>query len=89
MTTNRISRRRVATLIAGGAAVAGSAAIGPAAAYQGNMDRALASLQAALIALREATPNKGGHRERAIALVENALAETQSGIAYANANGGG
>lgn len=34
------------------------------------MERALSSLYEALGSLREATPNKGGHRENAIQLVQ-------------------
>ena len=60
-----------------------------ARAEQGNMDRALASLQDALRSLREATPNKGGHRENAIQLIEQAIAQVNEGIRFANDHGGG
>ena len=36
-----------------------------------------------LRSLREATPDKGGHRERAIALIQEAMGEVQAGIDYA------
>ncbi len=39
--------------------------------------------------LRDSTPNKGGHRERAMELVRQAMAETQAGIEFANMHGGG
>ena len=51
-------------------------------AAQPNMESALGSLQAARAELQKATPNKGGHRERAIGFVNSAIAETEAGIAY-------
>ena len=60
-----------------------------AEAYQGNMERALSALYEALGSLREATPNKGGHRENAIQLVQQAISETQAGVDYADEHGGG
>ena len=85
-----LSRRQVAVLAAGGAA-AGLVAVSatPAAAYQGNMERAVSSLYAALASLRESTPNKGGHREKAMQLVQQAIQETEAGIDFADAHGGG
>lgn len=59
------------------------AATGSASAEQGNMDRALADLQAALRSLREATPDKGGHKANAIGLIEQAMAEVRAGINFA------
>ena len=61
----------------------------PAEAYQGNMERALAALGAALQSLQAATPNKGGHRERAMRLIEHAMGEVQAGIDFAYQHGGG
>jgi hypothetical protein len=58
-------------------------------AYQGNMERALTSLQQALESLRESTTNKGGHRARAMDLVRQAIAETQAGVEFADEHGGG
>jgi len=54
-----------------------------ALAAQPNMQAALGSLQAARAELVKATANKGGHRERAIGFVDQAIAETRAGIAYA------
>jgi hypothetical protein len=54
-----------------------------ASAAQPNMQNALGSLQAARAELLKATPNKGGHRERAIGFVDSAIAETRAGINYA------
>jgi len=61
----------------------------PAEAYQGDMERALPALSAALGSLKAATPNKGGHRERAIHLVEGAMGEARAGIDFAYRRGGG
>lgn len=84
------TRRGVAALAAGGAfAAALAVSARPAAAYQGNMERAMGSLYEALASLREATPNKGGHRERAIELIQQALNQVQQGIEWADEHGGG
>ena len=77
---------RIATAAAAGSALALSAL--PAAAYQGNMERALSALEAASGSL-QATPNKGGHRERAMRLIERAMGEVQAGINFAYQHGGG
>lgn len=53
-----------------------------ATAAQPNMQAALGSLQAARAELVRSTPNKGGHRERAIGFVDSAIAETRAGISY-------
>ena len=53
------------------------------------MERALSALGAALGSLQAATPNKGGHRERAIRLIERAMGEVQAGIDFAYRHGGG
>jgi hypothetical protein len=58
-------------------------------AYQGNMERALSALGAAMESLQAATPNKGGHRERAMRLIEHAMGEVQAGIDFAYQHGGG
>ncbi|MDI4655059.1 hypothetical protein [Xanthobacter autotrophicus] len=79
--SSRRALLRLATLAAGGAMVAASAQ--GAQAYQGNMERAIGELETALRSLREATPDKGGHRERVIALIQEAMGEVQAGIDYA------
>jgi hypothetical protein len=68
----------VACLVGG--AVAGATI---AFAAQPHMTNALGSLQAARAELVRAEANKGGHRERAIGLVDQAIAETRAGIAFA------
>jgi len=87
----KISRRGFATTAAIGVATIGllGASAQSARAYQGNMERALASLHDALASLRESTANKGGHRARAMDLVRQAIAETQAGVEFADEHGGG
>lgn len=62
-----------------GAAVASGVAI----AQQPNMQNALDSLLSAQSSLQMAAPNKGGHRDRAIGLVNQAIEEVRLGIAFA------
>jgi hypothetical protein len=87
----KMTRRSFAATAATGVAAIGllGASAKSADAYQGNMERALGSLQEAFGSLRDSTPNKGGHRERAMELVRQAIAETQAGIEFANMHGGG
>lgn len=56
---------------------------GRASADQSNMQNAKADLNAALEDLRMAESNKGGHKERAMGLINQALIEVQLGIDYA------
>lgn len=65
-----------------GLVVATSMGVGYALAQQPHMDAALHMLQSARAELEAATPNKGGHREQAIALVDQAIAKVREGIAY-------
>jgi hypothetical protein len=60
-----------------------SMGVGYALAQQPHMDTALRLLQDARHELDAAEPNKGGHRERAIALVDQALGQVRDGIAFA------
>jgi hypothetical protein len=47
------------------------------------MTATVALLQSARTELAAATPNKGGHRERALGLIDQALSEVRAGIAFA------
>ena len=87
----KFTRRGFAVTAATSLAAIGllGATVRSADAYQGNMERAVGSLHEALQSLQESTPNKGGHRERAIDLIRQAIAETQAGIDFANQHGGG
>ena len=77
--------RRTMLRITGLGAVAAALAVSAdeAIAYQGNMERALGQLGGALRSLRQATPDKGGHKANAIGLIEQAMGEVQAGIDYA------
>jgi hypothetical protein len=66
-----------------GVIIATSFGIGYAIGAQPHMEAALGLLQNARGELQAAEPNKGGHRERAIGLVDQAIVETRNGIAFA------
>jgi len=55
---------------------------GQLSAAQPHMQAALSHLRQARTSLDRATPDKGGHRERAIALVNQAIEQVEAGIAY-------
>jgi hypothetical protein len=88
MSEAKRTRREIVKLAAGGAAAASvlSASAIPAEAYQGNMHRALAELRAARASLESATANKGGHRTRAIALIDQAIEQVRLGALFANSH---
>ncbi len=54
--------------------------IGEALAAQPHMTAALSDLRAARAELNAAMHNKGGHRETAIGLVDQAMSEVKAGI---------
>jgi len=54
---------------------------------QRNMKQALSSLQEAQRFLQRATPDKGGHRMKALELVQQAIRESQRGIDYDRTHG--
>jgi hypothetical protein len=66
-----------------GAAIATSMGIGYAIGAQPHMNESIAFLQSARGELQASTPNKGGHRERAIGLIDQAIGEVRAGIAFA------
>ena len=53
---------------------------------QPKMQAALGALQRADASLQKASPNKGGHRERAIELVRQAMGAVDTGMRYAAAH---
>ena len=80
------TRLAAVALIAAGAG-AGTMYIGAGEAgaeTQPHMRAALGSLQNARSQLQAATADKGGHRAKAIGLVNSAIAEVQRGIAFDN-----
>jgi hypothetical protein len=80
------SRRELGLLAAGGVVAAGViAGAKPAAAeQQREMERARAALNDAIQFLRAASDNKGGHKIKAMELIQNAIAEVDAGIEYAD-----
>jgi hypothetical protein len=66
-----------------GSAIATSLGIGYAIGAQPHMEQTLALLQSARTELARAEPNKGGHRERALALIDQAAEQVRAGIAFA------
>ena len=66
-----------------GAAIAASMGIGYAIGAQPHMGETVTLLQSARAELVQATPNKGGHRERALGLIDQAIGEVRAGIAFA------
>jgi hypothetical protein len=75
-----LSTSALVTLLACGG---GSAVVRPAGAGQPRMEEARTHLAEAKSALESAEANKGGHRERAIGLVDQAIAEVDQGIEFA------
>lgn len=66
-----------------GVALAGGAVVTSAVAYQGDMEAALEQLRGARASLERAVPNKGGHREAAMGLIDQAIVQVKEGIAFA------
>lgn len=66
-----------------GVAIALGVGIGYAIGAQPHMTASITLLQSARTELQAATPNKGGHRERGLALIDQAIAEVRAGIAFA------
>ena len=83
MTEITASRRNVLRLAGGAVAASAALSATEALAYQGNMERALSSLNSSLASLREATSDKGGHKAKAAQLIQQAIGEVQAGIDYA------
>ena len=66
-----------------GVAIAASMGIGYAIGAQPHMEASIGLLQSARTELAAATPNKGGHRERALGMIDQAIGEVRAGIAFA------
>jgi hypothetical protein len=78
-----IARRGLVAMALGITLAAGVLIGEAAAAYQSHMHAALDALRTARSELVQSTPNKGGHRETAIRLVNQAIDETRAGIEFA------
>ena len=78
-----VSRPRLAwPLLA--AAVFGLSFLAGCASTQPHMQNALDHLEAARGELQAATPGKGGHRERALELVNDAIRQVEMGMNFAS-----
>ena len=77
-----MNARRFFTVLALLVVLATAFVAGRASADQPHMQAALEHLRAAKVELEAATADKGGHRAKAIALTNDAIAETERGIAY-------
>jgi hypothetical protein len=82
MTTSSVRRFSVQPWLLG-VAIAASMGVGYAIGAQPHMNESIAFLQSARGELVASTPNKGGHRERAIGLIDQAIGEVRAGIAFA------
>ena len=66
-----------------GAVIASSFTVGYAVGAQPHMEATINLLQRARGELAAATPNKGGHRERALGLIDQAIQQVREGMAFA------
>jgi len=66
-----------------GVVCATSMGVGYAIGAQPHMEATVGLLQSARDELAQATPNKGGHRERALGLIDQAIGQVREGIAFA------
>ncbi|KRT64802.1 MAG: hypothetical protein XU11_C0048G0002 [Candidatus Dadabacteria bacterium CSP1-2] len=80
---NKISSRTFLTALLIGALFIVTFIAGRVTADQPHMRAALSSLQVAQSELQQAVPDKGGHRVRALELVNQAIVEVQAGIEFA------
>ena len=78
------SRRELALLATGGVIASGliAASAKPALARQPYMERARAALEDAMRSLREADDDKGGHKVKAMELIQGAIAEVNAGMEF-------
>jgi hypothetical protein len=83
-TTMTMSRRFTLQRLLPAIGLAGLAASLAKAEPQPHMRAALGHLRAARESLERAEPDKGGHRVKAIELVDGAIHHVEEGIAYAN-----
>ncbi|OHV04116.1 hypothetical protein [Mycobacterium talmoniae] len=83
----QVSKFRLA--VAGALTATSFSLIGAGTAYaiQEHMVSARDHLNQGLSELQQAEPDKGGHREQAINLVQQAIDQVNQGIQYADSNG--
>jgi len=78
--------KRVLSVLFLAAVLVSGFAAGRAHAAQSHMLSAMNHLRSARSELQAALADKGGHRERAIGIVDSAIAEVKAGIEYARGN---
>ncbi|TCT04657.1 hypothetical protein [Aquabacter spiritensis] len=78
-----LSKLAIAFGLGVGVAIGGQALVTRAVAGQPFMDAALEQLRGARASLVQAEPNKGGHRDAAIGLIDQAIEQVKMGIAFA------
>jgi len=86
---SQMKSRRELGLLATGGAIAAALVVNTKSAVaqverQGNMVQARQALESALHSLQVATDDKGGHKVKAIQLIQAAIDEVNEGIRYAN-----
>lgn len=72
-----------AFVLGAGLVLGGQAMISTSFANQPDMEAALEQLRGARASLERAAPNKGGHREAAMGLIDQAIIQVKEGIAFA------
>lgn len=77
-----ISRTRVVAALVLCVVLAAGFFVGRASADQPHMQAALEHLRAARAELDKAEADKGGHRMKAIALVNDAISQVEKGVGY-------
>ena len=82
MNVRSLLSRRVITVLALAAVLTGGFLMGRASADQPHMQAALGHLESARAELEAATADKGGHRAKAIGLVNDAIAQVKKGIEF-------
>jgi hypothetical protein len=81
MSFDRAGRRRIVQVVAILAIAASAFAAGIAIAAQPKMTAALEALRTARTKLDQAEHDKGGHRVKALGLIDQAIDEVKAGIA--------
>ena len=80
----KINPWKLSTLVLGSAFALSLASAPADSAPQPMMKKALTSLKAAKSQLHKATDDKGGHKPKAQAFIDQAIAEVEAGIAFDN-----
>jgi hypothetical protein len=78
-------KRFLAAVVIGALLVGGT--VGICAADEPHMRAALEHLREAREQLEKAVPNKGGHREKAIELIDRAMGQVREGIEFGEHHG--